>query len=179
MEDSKNRLLGIFLIAIGAVLVMDHYHIIYFNIWDLWPLALVYIGLKAERDYFSGNASGRNLLTGATFLTYGLFFLVSEFTTWNVQGNLWPLYIMGPALGFLQMAYYGHRPRANYRTGMILLGISLLFLVENFVNLNYDLILFVGLIAVGLYLLRKPANSDDGYANDSSRNHQEDEDERY
>jgi hypothetical protein len=171
MNESRNRLLGILLVIAGGILVLDYYHIIHFSFWDFWPLILVYIGAKAERDYFAGSASGRNLLTGATFLTYGLFFLLGNFTTWGIQGKLWPLYILGPAIGFLQMAYYGHRPRSNYRTGFVLSAISLVFLVENFINLNYDLILFVGLIAVGLFMLRKsdPVESDD----------RDEDDERY
>ncbi|MCA0384722.1 MAG: DUF5668 domain-containing protein [Firmicutes bacterium] len=155
MEESRNRLLGFFLVIVGGVLILDYYHIINFNIWDFWPIILIYIGAKAERDYFSGHASGRNLLTGATFLTYGFYFMMSNFTSWGIQGKLWPLYILGPGIGFLQMAYYGHRPRKNFRTGLLLVGISALFLVENFINIQYDLILFVGLIFVGLFMLRK------------------------
>ena len=170
MDESRNRLLGIFLVIIGGVLIMDYYHIIRFDIWDFWPLILVYIGAKAERDYFRGHASGRNLLTGATMLTYGLFFLLGNFTTWGIQGKLWPIYILGPAIGFLQMASYGHSPRRNYRTGMMLLAISSVFLIESFIDIKYDLIMFVGLIAVGLFMLRKPSPADpDEKSDDSER----------
>lgn len=172
MEESKNRMLGFFLVIIGAVLIMDYYQIISFSIWNLWPLILIYIGAKAERDYFSGRAGGRNLLTGATLLTYGLFFLLGNFTSWGIQGRLWPLYIMGPGIGFLQMAYFGHRPRKNFRTGLLLVGISCLFLIESFIRIEYDLILYVGLIAVGLFMLRKSETS-------STHHEKSDDDERY
>lgn len=155
MEESRNKLLGTFLVIIGGVLILDYYHIISFSIWAFWPLILIYIGAKAERDYFSGHASGRNLLTGATLLTYGFFFLIGNFTTWGIQGRLWPIYIMGPAIGFLQMAYFGHRPKKNFRTGILLLAISGFFLLESFIHIKYDLIMFVGLIAVGLFMMRK------------------------
>lgn len=155
MDESRNRLLGFFLVIVGGVLILDYYHIINFSIWNFWPIILLYIGAKAERDYFSGHAGGRNLLTGATLLTYGTFFMIDNFTSWNLQGRLWPIYILGPAIGFLQMAYYGHRPRKNYRTGMLLLGISLFFFIESFINIKYDLVFFVGLIAIGLFMLRK------------------------
>ena len=163
MEESRNRLLGLFLVIIGGVLILDYYNIISFNLWDFWPLILIYMGAKAERDYFRGHASGRSLLTGATLLTYGLYFLISAFSIWHIEGNLWPMFILGPALGFLQMAYFGHRPRKNFRTGIILLVISLVFLVQNFINIQFDLMLSVGLVLVGLFMLRKvdPVYSDE------------------
>lgn len=154
MESSKNKLLGLFLITIGAVLVMDYYHIIHFSIWGLWPLILIYIGAKAERDYFQGLTSARSLLSGATLLTYGLYFLASSFLSWGIQDKLWPLYIMGPAIGFLQMAYFNYRPKSNFRTGILMFGFSVVMLVQNFINIKFDLILYVGLIAIGLFMLR-------------------------
>ena len=122
MEESRNRLLGLFLVIIGGVLILDYYEIIRFNIWDFWPMILIYMGAKSERDYFRGHASGRSLLTGATLLTYGLYFLISNFSLWDFQGRLWPVFILGPALGFLQMAYFGHRPKKNFKTGIVLLA---------------------------------------------------------
>ena len=170
MDESRNRLLGSFLVIVGGVLILDYYNIINFSIWNFWPMILIYIGAKAERDYFAGHASGRSLLTGATMLTYGLFFMMENFTSWGLQGRLWPIYILGPAIGFLQMAYYGHRPSRNFRTGMLLLAMSLFFFIENFIHIKYDLIFFIGLMAVGLFMLRKsdPIRQDEK-SNDSER----------
>ena len=172
MEDSRNRLLGFFFIIIGAVLILDHYDFISFNIWDLWPLILVYIGAKAERDYFKGHASGRNLLTGTTLIVYGLYFLIDTFSIWSIDFNFWPVFILGPALGFLQMAHFGHSPKHNYRKGFIMLVIAIVFFVNGFVNVQYELILFVGLIIIGLFMLRKPESIT---YEDEDENHDDDD----
>lgn len=176
MENSRNRLLGFFLIIIGAVLILDHYDFIRFNVWDLWPLMLVYIGAKSERDYFKGQASSRNLLTGATLIVYGLYFLIENFSIWNFDINFWPVFILGPALGFLQMAHYGHSPKRNYKKGFIMLAIAAIFFVNSFINIQFDLVVFGGLIIIGLFMLRKPDNFIYG---DEDETYQKDRNERY
>lgn len=177
--DQKNKHLGLILILVGGALLLNHYSIISFRIWNLWPLILIYLGLKAERDYFSGLSGSRSLLTGATLTTYGVYFLASGFLSSRLSGVLWPMFILGPALGFLQMAYYGHRPKKNYRTGIILTIISMAFFFDQIAGIRFNIILYIGLIFVGFYLLKN--NKKDDYDVDEYDDNvfDDDDDERY
>ncbi len=163
----KNRTIGLFLIAFGFIMILGYYRIIHFDIWDLWPLLLMYLGVKAERDYFNGYGGSGKLMTGAVLITYSLYFLADNFISSRISNLLWPMLILGPALGFLQKAYFGHNRRKNKRVGTIMLLISGIFFINELVNLRYDLFLYVALVMVGFFMLRKD-KYDDGDDDDSN-----------
>lgn len=174
--EQKNKHLGIALILIGGIMVMNHYGMISFRVWNLWPLILIYLGLKAERDYFIGYSGSRSLLSGATLTIYGLYFLANGFLSHRVAGLLWPMFILGPALGFLQMAYYGHQPKKNYRVGTILSLISFAFFIDQLSTIRFNVALYFGLIAVGLLLIAKNKSpKSDDYEEETY----DEDDERY
>ncbi len=157
---TRNGFLGLIFILLGALLIFDHYNIIYFDIWELWPLIILYMGIKSEQKYFNGYGGPKNLLTGATLITYSFIFLANNFLYWRISNHIWPLYIMGPGLGFLQMYYYGHNKRHNFKMGITLVTISTIFLIDSMLNIPFDMILYVGLVLFGLYLITKDREED-------------------
>ncbi|MBF4692800.1 LiaI-LiaF-like domain-containing protein [Fusibacter ferrireducens] len=158
---TRNGFLGLIFIILGALLIFDHYHFIHFSIWELWPLIILYMGIQAERKYFNGRGGSKNLLTGATLITYSLIFMISNFASWNYSSRIWPLYIMGPGLGFLQMYYYGHSRKYNFKMGIILVITSSIFLIDTILNIPFDMALYIGLVLFGLYLITKDREDDD------------------
>ena len=61
----KNRTLGFLLIGLGLMLILSYYNVVQFDLFDLWPLILLYFGIKSEREYFQGHGGGNKLMTGA------------------------------------------------------------------------------------------------------------------
>lgn len=157
---SRNGFLGLIFIVLGALLIFDHYHFISFSIWELWPLIILYMGIKSEQKYFTGHGGSRNLLTGATLITYSLIFMIGNFSFWGISSRIWPLYIMGPGLGFLQMYYYGHNRKHNFKVGIILVITSIIFLIDSILNIPFDMVLYIGLVLFGLYLITRDKDDD-------------------
>lgn len=182
--EKNNSHLGIILLLIGALMLFSHFDFIQFAVWDLWPLILIYLGIKSERDYFSGYKGSRSLLTGAVLTTYGVYFMISNFSHYTVSNLFWPLFILGPALGFLQMAYYGHKPSKNYKRGIILSIIAGAFFFDELLNFKFNIIIAIALIVFGVYLIfrnRLEDASEDG-ASENSRFEDDlfgDDEERY
>ena len=158
---TRNGFLGLIFIVLGALLIFDHYHFIHFSIWELWPLIILYMGIQAERKYFNGYGGSRNLLTGATLITYSLIFMIGNFAPWHYSSEIWPLYIMGPGLGFLQMYYYGHNRKYNFKIGIILVITSVIFLIDSVLNIPFDMVLYIGLVLFGLYLITRDREDDE------------------
>ncbi len=49
MKTNSNIITGIFLVVLGFLFLLRNFHIIYFDIGDifrLWPIALIYIGVE-------------------------------------------------------------------------------------------------------------------------------------
>ncbi|MDK2865841.1 MAG: hypothetical protein PWP51_844 [Clostridiales bacterium] len=157
MDRHRHSALGILVVLLGIVLIMDYYGIIHFDIGNLWPLILILVGYRAERDYFNGYAGARHLLLGTTLITYGIYFQLAELPLmpYQFEDKFWPIFIIGPGLGFLQMYYMGHRPKKNLRTGTLLVGLGSIFLIQEFMTLHIQLFLYVAVILFGIFLISK------------------------
>jgi hypothetical protein len=162
---------------------MDYYGLIHFDLDSLWPLILIFLGYRAERDYFNGYAGARHLLLGTTLITYGAYFMLGNLPLMPHQfsDKFWPIFIIGPGLGFLQMYYMGHSPKKNLRTGTLLVVIGGIFLIQEFITLHIKLFLYVAVILFGLFLITKGQTNLDESDIDSRRAEasQESDDERY
>ncbi|MBE0449241.1 MAG: hypothetical protein IBX70_00215 [Clostridia bacterium] len=177
--DHKNRFLGAVFIVLGAALILNYYNIISFDIWSLWPVVFIYFGIKAERDYFNGNAGSRNLLLGSILTIYGIYFLSDVFLGYRIMNLLGFLFVLGPAVGFLQMAYYGHRRKSNYRVGVILTVISAFMFVDKLSLIKFDVLIYVAFIFIGLFMMRKNSHDIDNEDNNNDDDDTHHPEERY
>lgn len=178
----KNNHFGLILFLIGILLLINHFHFIHFDVWSLWPLILLYIGIKAERDYFAGYKTSRSLLIGATLTTYSVYFLMEEFVHYSISNMMWPLFILGPALGFLQMAYYGHKQKKNYKRGILLSIIAGAFFFDELLNFRFNVFIAILLIFIGAFFMFRDhvhPEWEDENDSDDEMYHDQDEDERY
>lgn len=151
--SKNNNHLGLILLLVGGIMLFNYFNFIHFSVWDLWPLILLYFGVKAERDYFAGYKTSKSLMVGAVLITYSVYFLIDGFTSYYFSELFQPLFILGPALGFFQMAYYGHRPKKNYRNGIILSVIAGAIFFDKLIDLKFSIVVAVGLIVIGLFLM--------------------------
>lgn len=152
MQKNNSRV-GIILLLLGCFLLINHFDIIHFNVLSFWPLILLYLGVKAERDYFAGYKTSKSLLFGATLTTYAVYFFIKEFGHYAIGNLLWPMLILGPALGFLQMAYYGHKRNKNYKRGIILSIIAGAFFFDGLLNFQFNIFIAILFIGIGAFLI--------------------------
>jgi len=91
--------IAVLIIAAGVLLFLDNlgvYHI--YNIWRLWPVALIIVGVsKMFECRGAGGMVWAGLVTAA-----GAIFLLDNLGIWHVSwGLLWPLALVGVGLSML------------------------------------------------------------------------------
>ncbi len=154
-KDTKSLIWGIILIAIGFLFLGQNLN--WFNIrWDhLWPLLLMGGGLLFWIGWLAKRREIGLLMPGTILLTYGALFLYCENNGWFWMETLWPVFLLGPGLGFLFMYLLGQREAGLLLPAGILIVLSFLFWAgEGAFTYFWPALLIV----IGLYLLFKARN---------------------
>jgi len=108
-RNASRLFAGLVVIALGAIALLDNFDIVRIgNVWRLWPLILIAVGLaKVLRPRGS---PGR--FAGVLFFAAGMWLLMENLGVWPYSlGDLWPLFVV--AIGvFLVWGGLGHRAAA-------------------------------------------------------------------
>ncbi|MFC4779086.1 hypothetical protein ACFO9Q_20025 [Paenibacillus sp. GCM10023252] len=153
---------GPLLILLGAVLLLNKgADFGVGHIFELfWPtLFVIPVGLLLHWLYFSmtGRKGVGLLVAGGTVLVAGVVSQIAMLTgKWEV---MWPGFILAPAVGLLELYWFGTRNRWLLIPINILTVLSLLFFIVFSISSFFDTmngsrtIIAVALIAVGAYMM--------------------------
>ncbi len=151
MTDTIRRtVMGSLLILLGLAFLLRNIGILHFEFQGLWPWLLIIPGIIFWGIFLFDRNHYRLILPGTILLTYGLLFLVVNTFQVGEMHYLWPIFVLGPGLGFLLMYFLGQRERAHLRTGSLLTLLAFAFFV---LEANPDLFWPVLLIGVGLLMV--------------------------
>ena len=157
-----NYLFGLFLLFIGVLLILANFGVIEI-VWDnLWPLFLLIPGIVFELSYFIYRKDAGLLVPGGILITYGLLFLVNVIYGWHLMENLWPIFLLGVAIGLLQAYLFGGREKYLLIPVGILGAISLFFLINNLVFIDFRLLAGILLVLIGIWIIFKKIKSNNG-----------------
>lgn len=153
----KNYLWGVFLIAVGILLLLDRiYNFDILAADNLWPIFVLIPGLVFEISYFS---SGRNpglLVPGGILTTIGLLFFFESFTNWSFAEYTWPVYPLSVAIGLFQLYLFSGRPSGLLIPVFILTAVSIVSFVSMVMAVFDFTLIFAALaIILGIYILYK------------------------
>jgi len=152
-----NYIFGLLLLCIGAILILANFGVIEI-VWDnLWPLFLLIPGIVFELSYFIYRKDAGLLVPGGILITYGLLFLVNVIYGWQLMEYLWPLFPLGVAIGLLQLYLFGVREKGLLIPVGILGAISLFFLINNLLFVDFWLLAGVALVVIGIWIIFKKA----------------------
>ncbi len=119
----------------------------------IWPL-FFFAGAAVNFLAFLSNRRNYGVLMPAAILTiYGILFQYCVVTGWWRMSELWPIFILGPGVGFLTMYLFGKREAGLLVPAFILIGISAVFLLTFGPLRYYSRFWPVILIIAGLLLL--------------------------
>jgi len=157
-----NYLFGLFLLCIGVLLILANFGVIEI-VWDnLWPLFLLITGILFELSYFIYRKDAGLLVPGGILITYGLLFSVNVMYGWHLMEDLWPIFPLGVAIGLFQLFLFGGREKGLLIPVGILGAISLFFLVNNLLFVDFRFLAGILLVVIGIWVIFKKIKSNNG-----------------
>lgn len=153
MKRINSMVWGTVLLLIGIVLTLSELNVINISGDVTWPIILLGLSVVFHLYYFLSNGRNEGLLVpGGILLVYGLMFL-AVFQFGSTFTMLWPLFILGPALGLLELYIFSRSAKGSLIPVFILTIIGGGFLLNNVGIASFGVILAIILICVGVALM--------------------------
>ncbi len=148
--ELKSLIWGIILILIGFLFLGHNLDWFYLEWEELWPLLMIAGGVFFWIGWIAKRREIGLLMPGTILITYGLLFQYCAVNGWYWMDDLWPVFLLGPGLGFLFMYLLGERESGLLVPAAILIVLSILFWSgHEFFGYFWPLV-FIG---IGIYLL--------------------------
>ena len=149
---TKDIIIGLVLIGLGLLFLADNLDIVELDFSSLWPILVLLFGLAFVLSFLHNRKNYGLLMPATIFTLYGLLFWYCSLTDWNNMHSLWPLFLIGPGLGFYLMYLLGGKEKGLLVPAGILVGLGLIFLLRFNIMLKYWSLI---LIVMGVYLIYK------------------------
>ncbi len=149
-------IIGLILVLAGILALLNATGVVQVGWRQMWPIFVLAPGLIFELSYFTRRDKkyAGILVPGGILVTYAVLFFFNAFTQFQWIRLLWPVFILGPAVGLFQL-YLTDRKYRNLMVPITILTIiSTVFLLVNFASEGIGgIILPLVLIGVGLFIL--------------------------
>ncbi len=123
----RTRLHGIALVILGALFLI--FNLSNLSLRDLWPVIFIALGLYFVVLFAIDRKDYGVLMPASIFLVMGAMFQYCQIEGWWMMRVLWPLFLVGPGLGFFLLYYFGKRESGLLIPGYILTGLGVLFIL--------------------------------------------------
>jgi hypothetical protein len=143
---------GLVLVCLGVIFLADNLDYIELDFTSIWPLLIILGGLAFGMGYLKNRKNYGLLMPATILLVFGLLFLYCSLKGWEYMNFLWPVFMIGPGLGFYFMYQFGEKEKGLLIPAAILVGLGLLFILGLDYILKYWSLI---LIAAGGYLIYK------------------------
>ncbi len=153
MKRTSSFVWGIILLLVGILMTLSELNIVIISRALYAPIVMLAIGLIFHLYYFLSHRDNEGLLVpGGILLTYGLLFLLDGLNIAKVS-MLWPLFILGPALGLFELYAFSGGRTGSMIPVFILTAIGGSFLLMNFGVASFEVVLAAVLIVLGVGLM--------------------------
>jgi len=125
-------------------------------------LFVLIAGIFFEAGYFISRKDAGLLVPGGILITYGLLFLFNVYYGWHLMDNLWPIFPLGVAIGLFQLYLFGGRDKGLLIPVGILGAVSLFFLVNNLLYVDFRLVAGIVLVLIGILIIFNKGKKDSG-----------------
>ena len=146
--------LGLFLILVGCFGLAANFGYLRFSVEMVAGIPL-FFGCLLLVSVFTGNKS--NLFPALLFI---LISVPLYFTLAGYNGDgFWPFWVLAPGLAFLGASLLGGAWGGMVIPGVIITGVGLFFLGQERLNLDWQLTMSIGLLALGTLMLFRSRKS--------------------
>ena len=143
---------GLVLVCLGIIFLADNLDYIELDFNYFWPLLIILGGIAFGLGYIKNKNNYGMLMPATILIVFGLLFLYCLIKGWENMSTLWPVFLIGPGMGFYFMYQFGVKEKGLLIPAAILVGLGLLFILSLDHILKYWPLI---LIAVGAYLIYK------------------------
>lgn len=156
MNNKTNLSVGVLLILLGLLFVANS-----LGIWGLefsWPSILLFIGLGFILGFNASKTSYGMLMPGAILTLSSVpLFICSTTGHWDRMVQLWPIFLLGPSVGFILMYISGPRDKGLLIPALILGGMSIFFLmVFNYMTFLWPILFILSGLIFIYFGIKKP-----------------------
>ncbi|HYE84440.1 MAG TPA: DUF5668 domain-containing protein [Clostridia bacterium] len=157
MNRNSNIVIGAVLITMGTLFLLSNLGYLSFSWNYVWPLALLVPGIYMHFAFFTGIDRNPGILVpGGILTTYGALFYANVFFGWHMMADLWPMFLIGIAVGLFELYLFGSRDKGLLVPVFILGGIGLSALLRTFIFFDLkNYIVPVILIVIGIMIISK------------------------
>jgi len=128
-KEGRSLVIGLILILLGFLFLANNLNWVEFSWGTWWPYLVILAGFLFWVQWIFNRENYGVLMPGTTLLIYGLLFVYCVNNGWSNMEYLWPVFILGPGLGFFAMYLLGTREGRLLTTSLILIGLSLVFFI--------------------------------------------------
>ena len=150
-----NTFFGVIIILAGFLFLLVNFDVLEIQYENLWPFFLFIPGIFFETAYFSNPKKGKAglLVPGTILIIYAFLFWFHIYWGWQWMAKLWPIFMLGVAVGLFKFYLFGGRDKQLFIPIGILTFLSLFFLTLNWNIWILKYLLPLLLIIFGLYVI--------------------------
>lgn len=155
MRKATSVFWGIILVLLGVLLILSQQQLIPRLTWNiLWPAAIIVLALLFHFQAFAERLRNPGLLVpGGILLVYGGLFLYCSLAGWRHMEQLWPLFLLGPALGLAELRFFSRGKEGSWIPVIVLTVTGGFFLAQRFTELSAAVVIAALLILIGIGLI--------------------------
>jgi hypothetical protein len=149
---TSDMVIGVGLIILGILFLFENFGYIAFDFKDVWPVFVILAGVGFWIGYIQDKKNYGLLMPGTILVIYGVMFYYCSMEGWYYMTDLWPVFIIGPGIGFFMMFIFGQKEKGMLVPASILTGIGILFMLSKTGIIRYWPVL---LIVLGIVMIVK------------------------
>ena len=160
---TSDMVIGIGLIILGILFLFENFGYIAFDFKDVWPVFVILAGIGFFIGYLQDKKNYGLLMPGTILIIYGVMFFYCSVEGWYYMTYLWPVFIIGPGIGFFMMFVLGQKEKGMLVPASILTGLGILFLLGKTGVVRYwpVVLIIIGLVMIVRYQMKSKTGHKD------------------
>ncbi|MBP1999193.1 peptidoglycan/LPS O-acetylase OafA/YrhL [Paenibacillus shirakamiensis] len=164
MSQNNRLVTGIFILVAGIVILLGKWGVFSFIGRAFWPLVFLIPGILLHLYYFRKREAAIWLVPAGILSVYGILFFIGNFAGSDVFSYIWPLFILGIAVGLFEYDALGSpRPQGILLIALILMLVTIVLLFFTLTSVSLITLLAIMLMIGGIWIILARGRSSRGW----------------